>query len=81
MLLQGMVILALLLAGQRLQLSAIYYCALAGALGLVAYQYFLLRHRRRDDCFKAFLSNQYLGMSVFLGLVLHYLYDFLDKSF
>jgi 4-hydroxybenzoate polyprenyltransferase len=81
MLLQGMVILALLLAGQRLQLSAIYYCALAGALGLVAYQYFLLRHRRRDDCFKAFLSNQYLGMIVFLGLVLHYLYDFLDKSF
>lgn len=81
MLLQGMTLLTLLLGGLRLQLSAIYYCSLAVALGLVVYQYFLLRHRRREDCFKAFLSNHYLGMVVFIGLVLHYLYDFLDKSF
>lgn len=81
MLLQGMVLFALLLAGQRLQLSAIYYCSLVAALGLVVYQHFLLRQRQREDCFKAFLSNHYFGMIVFIGLVLHYLYDFLDKSF
>lgn len=81
MLLQGMVLLTLLLVGQRLQLSAIYYCSLAAVLGLIVYQYFLLRQRQRDNCFKAFLSNHYLGMIVFIGLVLHYLYDFLDKSF
>jgi 4-hydroxybenzoate polyprenyltransferase len=81
MLLQAMVLLSLMLVGQRTGLSAIYYCSLGAALGLVIYQYFLLRHRQRDDCFKAFLSNHYLGMIVFIGLVLHYLYDFLDKSF
>ncbi|HEX5056688.1 MAG TPA: 4-hydroxybenzoate octaprenyltransferase [Gammaproteobacteria bacterium] len=81
MLLQGMMLFALLLVGQRLHMSAVYYCSLAVAMGLVVYQYFLLRHRQRDDCFKAFLSNHYLGMVIFIGLVLHYLYDFLDKSF
>ncbi len=81
MLLQGMVLLSLVLVGQRLQLSMIYYCALIVVLGLTVYQYFLLRHRQRDDCFKAFLSNHYFGMIVFIGFVLHYLYDFLDKSF
>jgi 4-hydroxybenzoate polyprenyltransferase len=81
MLLQGMVLFALLLVGQRLGLSAIYYCSLGIVSGLIIYQYFLLRHRQREECFKAFLSNFYLGMIVFIGLVLHYLYDFLDKSF
>jgi 4-hydroxybenzoate polyprenyltransferase len=81
LLLQGMMLFALLLVGQRLHMSAIYYCSLAAASALVVYQYFLLRHRQRDDCFKAFLSNHYLGMVIFIGLVLHYLYDFLDKSF
>jgi 4-hydroxybenzoate polyprenyltransferase len=81
MLLQSMVLFALLLVGQRLGLSAVYYCSLVAVFALIAYQYFLLRHRQRDECFKAFLSNHYLGMIVFIGLVLHYLYDFLDKSF
>ncbi|HEY3487478.1 MAG TPA: 4-hydroxybenzoate octaprenyltransferase [Gammaproteobacteria bacterium] len=81
MLLQGMMLLALALVGQRLELSIIYYCSLLIVLGIIVYQYFLLRQRQREDCFKAFLSNHYIGMIVFAGLVLHYLYDFLDKSF
>jgi 4-hydroxybenzoate polyprenyltransferase len=81
MLLQAMVLFSLLLVGQRLGLSAVYYCGLGAVFGLIVYQYFLLRHRQREECFKAFLSNHYLGMIVFIGLVLHYLYDFLDKSF
>jgi 4-hydroxybenzoate polyprenyltransferase len=81
LLLQGMMLLTLLLTGLRLQLSAVYFSGLAASLGLIVYQYFLLRHRRREDCFKAFLSNHYIGMIVFIALVLHYLYDFLDKSF
>ncbi len=81
MLLQSMLLFSLLLVGQRLGLSAVYYCSLGAVFGLIVYQYFLLRHRQRDECFKAFLSNHYLGMIVFIGLVLHYLYDFLDKSF
>jgi 4-hydroxybenzoate polyprenyltransferase len=44
--------------------------AVAGALAL--YHQFLIRDRDPAACFEAFLSNNYLGMAVFVGLVLDY---------
>jgi len=37
---------------------------------LVAYQYFLIRGRDRERCFRAFLDNNWLGFVVFVGIVL-----------
>lgn len=73
MLLQGMALLALFFAGRQLQLSIWYYMGLLVATGLVFYQYLLIRHRQPASCFKAFLNNNYVGMSVFIGLLVHFL--------
>ncbi len=45
---------------------------LAVAAGLALYQQILIRDRQPAACFQAFLNNNYLGMAVFVGLVLDY---------
>lgn len=78
--LQSLALLALLFAGMQLQLSYFYYCGLSIALALVVYQYFLIRDRNRDKCFKAFLNNNYVGMAIFAGLLSHYIYILFFKT-
>ena len=50
-----------------------YYLGLALAAGIAAYHYRLIRRRRREDCFKAFLHNNWFGAAVFGGIVLDFL--------
>lgn len=52
------------------RLSVYYYLALVLAAALVGYQYWLIRGRDRERCFKAFLSNNWVGMVVFAGILL-----------
>jgi len=40
---------------------------------LTIHQYFLIRARDPQRCFRAFLSNNWLGCAVFVGIVLAYL--------
>lgn len=49
-----------------------YLLGVAGAALLAGYQQYLIRNRERGACFRAFLSNHYYGMLVFLGLMLDY---------
>ncbi len=72
-LLQGMVLLGLFLLGQQLGLGSAYYFGLAVAAALGIYQQYLIRLRQPDQCFKAFLNNNWLGVVVFAGLVISYL--------
>ena len=54
--------------------SAIYLIAI-GVAGLQALWHgWLIRKRGRDNCFKAFRLNHWLGFTVFAGLVLSYLF-------
>ena len=46
-----------------------YYLGLAGAAGLAAYHYRLIRRRDRAGCFKAFNHNNWVGASIFAGLL------------
>lgn len=70
--LQGMTLLSLYLAGRMLRMGDWYYAGLiAGAIFFV-HHLWLIRSRDRDACFRAFLSNHYFGMSVFIGIVLNY---------
>lgn len=67
--LQALMLLALLQVGLHLEAGVAYYLGLAGAAGLFAYQQYLIRRRERQDCFRAFLNNAWLGGVVFAGLV------------
>jgi 4-hydroxybenzoate polyprenyltransferase len=60
----------LALLGAQLDLGIFYHAGLAAAAGLFAYQQYLIRHRDRDGCFKAFLNNVWVGFAVFAGVVL-----------
>jgi 4-hydroxybenzoate polyprenyltransferase len=52
------------------RLSVYYYLGLVLAAALVGYQYWLIRGRDRERCFKAFLSNNWVGMVLFAGILL-----------
>ncbi len=73
--LQMLMLVALLLIGYRVHLSAWYYGSVLIAGLLMAYHLWLARGRRPDGCFAAFLHNHYIGMVVFIGIVLHYTFN------
>ena len=58
--------------GAWLHRGGFYYGGLAAALGIVAYHYTLIRERQREQCFKAFLHNNWFGAAVFAGMALDY---------
>ena len=70
--LQALMLVALLLIGFRAGLSVWYYLSVAVAAVLMAYHLWLARDRQPAGCFAAFLHNHYIGMVVFIGIVLHY---------
>jgi 4-hydroxybenzoate polyprenyltransferase len=59
--------------GWRLMLAWPYYVGLLGAAALAIHQYFLIRARDPQRCFRAFLGNNWLGCAVFVGIALAYL--------
>jgi 4-hydroxybenzoate polyprenyltransferase len=73
---QLLALFALALTGQAAGLGAYYYFGLLLAAGLALYQQFLIRERRPERCFKAFLNNNWFGAVVFAGIIL----DFLAKA-
>ena len=49
--------------------SCFYYAGVVAAATLLVYQQWIIRERDKEQCFKAFLNNHYVGMCVFAGLV------------
>jgi 4-hydroxybenzoate polyprenyltransferase len=72
--LQLMMLLALLLMGMSLHFGTAYLGGLAAAAVFFAYQQWLIRAREPGACLRAFQNNHYVGMSVFIGILLEYLY-------
>lgn len=70
--LQFLFIIAMAIIGQRFELGLIYQCSLLIAGTLLAYEQYLIRHRDPDACFRAFLHNNWVGMVIFLGILLDY---------
>ena len=58
--------------GQIQNLGVAYYLSLSITLGLIMYQYYLIRDRKPADCFKAFLHNNWVGAIIFIGIALDY---------
>ena len=69
---QAMLILALILIGQRAELSGFYYTGVVAATVLALWQQHLIKDRDPALCFKAFLNNNWFGLVLFIGLVLDY---------
>lgn len=65
-------LLLLTAVGLILNMGIYYYAGILLAAVIAIYHYALIRHRSRENCFKAFLGNNWLGFSIFAGLVLHY---------
>ena len=73
--LQILMILALILIGDMADLGAWYYTSVFVAGALMIYHQWLARDRQSTACFDAFLHNHYVGMIVFIGIVLHYTFN------
>ncbi|MBL8268851.1 4-hydroxybenzoate octaprenyltransferase [Steroidobacter sp.] len=69
---QLMTLLGLWLIGKEMELGLWYGLGIAVAAMFALYQQLLIRQRKPEDCFKAFVNNNYFGMSVFIGIVLEY---------
>jgi 4-hydroxybenzoate polyprenyltransferase len=73
--LQGLMLLALVLVGYRAELGAWYYGSVVIAAGMMGWHLWLARDRQPAGCFEAFLKNHYIGMVIFIGIVLHYTFN------
>ena len=49
-----------------------YFIGLAAALGLVLWQYQLIKNRDKTLCFKAFLHNNWIGLVILIGIAAEY---------
>ena len=54
------------------ELGWAFFLGLVAAAGFAAYEQWLIRHREPKVCFRAFLHNNWFGLSVFLALVIEY---------
>lgn len=69
---QLLLIFNLLLIGHRADLSGFYYLGLTAASVFAVYQQYLIRDRKRELCFQAFLNNNWFGLVLFAGVFLDY---------
>ncbi len=70
--LQLVVLMLLCIIGWQDGRGIVFFLSLLGALGFVGYQLWIARERNPARCVQAFLNNNWLGMTVFAGLVLDF---------
>ncbi|MGH8172087.1 MAG: 4-hydroxybenzoate octaprenyltransferase [Rhodanobacteraceae bacterium] len=61
---------AMLLAGSRAALKWPYFLSVAVAAGLFVWQQWTIRDRTRAHCFAAFRNNNWVGLALWVGLLL-----------
>ena len=69
-LLQILLIIVLILIGNVFDLGLIYDFSLVIISFFMIYHQFLLKKRQKEEYFKAFLNNNFIGMTIFLGIFL-----------
>jgi 4-hydroxybenzoate polyprenyltransferase len=68
-----LVMLAMMMViGKIVGLGWPYFVGLGGACCIALYHYTLIRARQREDCFKAFRHNNWLGFALFAGVAADY---------
>lgn len=71
--LQVLTVILLWFAGMSVDMGIFYYLGVLGAATLFVYQQRLLKTGEPSNYFAAFLNNNWVGVSVFAGIFLHYL--------
>lgn len=74
-LLQVLTVLLLWIVGISVGLGVFYYLGVLGAAILFVFQQRLLKTREPSNYFAAFLNNNWVGISIFAGILLHYLFN------
>lgn len=72
--LQLLFLALMLIVGVKAGLMWTYYLSLCVVAGLFCYQQRLIQDRDPAKCFQAFLNNHWVGLVIFIGMVLHFLY-------
>jgi 4-hydroxybenzoate polyprenyltransferase len=67
---QIMMLAVLTLAGMRLNAGFYYYLGIVVAGAQFLHHQYLIRDRDRDRCFLAFRLNNWVGLTIFIGIVL-----------
>ncbi|MDJ0036042.1 4-hydroxybenzoate octaprenyltransferase [Pantoea allii] len=70
-LLQLSTLVLMALVGTMLDVNGAFYWTLLLAGGLFVYQQKLIAQRDRQACFRAFLNNNYVGLVLFLGVLMN----------
>ena len=65
---------ALVLVGRSMHFGAGTTPGVGAARLLFLWQQWLIRKRDPAGCLRAFLNNQYVGLAVFVGILLQYVY-------
>jgi 4-hydroxybenzoate polyprenyltransferase len=73
--LQVLMLVGLVFVGNMAGLGNWYFGSVGIAAMLMVWHQWLARARDPAGCFQAFLQNHYIGMIVFIGIVLHYTFD------
>jgi len=73
--LQTLMLAALVFVGLRAELGFWFYASVVCAGCLMVYHQWLARDRQPAGCFAAFQSNHYIGLVIFVGIVLHYSFN------
>jgi 4-hydroxybenzoate polyprenyltransferase len=71
---QAMMLFALILVGRTMKFGQWYLAGVVTAGVFFLYQQWLIRERAPAKCFRAFINNQYVGLVVFVGILLEYVY-------
>ncbi len=70
---QALFLFVMLLLGLKLGLNWWYYLGLLTAAALFLWQLAIIEERDPEQCFRAFVSNNWVGMAIFFGILAAYL--------
>ena len=70
---QALVLITLIAIGRQLQLGIYYFICLGITTGFFLYQLRLIWDREPEQCMRAFLNNNWVGFTIFVGIFLDYI--------
>ena len=70
---QLLMIINLIYIGKIAELGYLFYISIGVATIFMMYQQWLARDRVSQNCFAAFMNNNYVGMAIFIGISADYM--------
>lgn len=71
--LQLVTLLLMITVGYLMQLDNVFYYSILISGALFLYQQKIIANREPNECFRAFLNNNYVGLILFLGILFSYI--------